>query len=545
MNWDFWDKEDWCDNANRLFLETMRKILLLVFFAFSLCSKAQKVDVLHYDFLVHLNDQNDSIHGLASIVYVKKTANDFISLDLASLNTQGRGMQVTFASTGRDTGSKGGFHHKHNKVFVKSNSVSVNDTAVLILSYTGIPADGLIISKNKHGERTFFADNWPNRAHHWIPCNDHPDDKASFEFTVRAPSNYSVISNGIKTEERMRPGGFTRTVWRENIPSPTKVMVIGAARFATKTYANSPEGIPVSAWVYPQDSTKGFYDYALAPDILKFFSDYIAPYPYKKLANVQSKTIFGGMENASAIFYAENSVTGDRSSEDLLAHEIAHQWFGDMASEKSFAHLWLSEGFATYLTNYYFEKKYGKEAANKRWREQREEVIQFAKTSSSPVVDSTSNLMSLLNANSYQKGAWVLHMLRNEVGDSIFQKIIQTYYNQYKGGNAETRDFEAIAEKVSGKELTWFFDQWLYRPGIPKLEISTKVQNNEFTLNVMQQGKPYRFKLDIAIIDKDEKVVRKQLEISEKETIIKVPVEGSSATFSIDPETKFLYELKD
>src|SRR5207249_666261 len=131
---------------------------------------------------------------------------------------------------------------------------------------------------------------------------------------------------------------------------------------AVKTFDDSPKNIPVSAWVYPQDSAKGFYDYALATEILKFYANYIAPYPYKKLANVQSKTIFGGMENASAIFYAENSVNGERTSEDLLAHEIAHQWFGDMASETSFEHLWLSEGFATYFTDLYFEKKYGKEA---------------------------------------------------------------------------------------------------------------------------------------------------------------------------------------
>jgi hypothetical protein len=104
-------------------------------------------------------------------------------------------------------------------------------------------------------------------------------------------------------------------------------MVIGAARFAVKQFSDSSI-TPVSAWVYPQDSTKAVYDYELAASIVKFFSGYIGPYPFEKLANVQSKTIFGGMENAGAIFYAENTVTGTRKSEALLAHEIAHQWFG-------------------------------------------------------------------------------------------------------------------------------------------------------------------------------------------------------------------------
>src|SRR6478672_3808793 len=223
----------------------------------------------------------------------------------------------------------------------------------------GIPRDGLIISTNKYGERTFFSDNWPNRAHQWIPCVDRLDDKASFEFVVTAPSHYQMASNGTLVSRTAGGNEKTVTFWRETTPLPTKVMVIGVADFAVKKFADSPDSIPVTAWIFPGDSTKGFYDYALTPHMLRFFSDYIGPYPYRKLANVQSKTIFGGMENASAIFYAEGSVTGDRKWEDVYAHEIAHQWFGDMATEKSFAHLWLSEGFATYLTHIYFQHQYG------------------------------------------------------------------------------------------------------------------------------------------------------------------------------------------
>lgn len=450
----------------------MQKIILFFLIACSLWSKAQDIDVLHYKFDISLNDENDTLKGLTSVTFVHRTGRSVVQMDLVSINKQGKGMVVYLITADPESKTKLSFSQTSDKVTINMPQIKSGDTTTLYIAYKGIPSDGLIISKNKYGDRTFFADNWPNRAHHWIPCNDRPDDKAMFEFRVTAPAHYSVISNGLKNGEKLLPDGAKRTVWTENIALPTKVMVIGVAKFATKIFADSPKDIPVSAWVYPQDSTKGFYDYALAPEILKFFSDYIAPYPYKKLANVQSKTIFGGMENASAIFYAESSVTGDRSSEDLLAHEIAHQWFGDMASEKSFAHLWLSEGFATYLTNFYFEKKYGKQAAMERWKKDREQVIAFSKQASTPVVDTTKNLMSLLNANSYQKGAWVLRMLREEVGDTTFQKIIQAYYHQYKGGNAETRDFEAIVEKVSGKELTWFFDQWLYQPKLPKVEIT-------------------------------------------------------------------------
>jgi aminopeptidase N len=482
------------------------KVLLL---AFIVCSsiflKAQEIDVLHYKFVIFLSDKTDTLNGLAIIAFIHQTESPKVSVDLTSLNKEGKGMKVYAVGADTQSSSRLNFVQSGDKILVNHSKLKKGDTGTLYISYIGIPPDGLIISKNKFGDRTFFADNWPNRAHHWIPCVDRPDDKASFEFMVVAPAHYSVVSNGLKIKEEKLGNEMKLTHWKEGIPSSTKVMVIGVAKFATKTYDDSPKDIPVSAWFYPQDSTKGFYDYAVTPSILKFFADYIGPFPYKKLANVQSKTQFGGMENASCIFYNEDYVTGKRQYEDVMAHEIAHQWFGDMVSEKSFAHLWLSEGFADYFEHYYFEKKYGEEAARKKWEQAREEVISFASYSSKGVVDSTGDLMSLLNANSYKKGAWVLRMLRFEVGDSVFQNIIRSYYNQYKGSNAETRDFEAVAEKVSGKELTWFFDQWLYQSGIPKVGLSWNYNNKSINMvpyTILSEN-AYTFPLEVQVVYKD------------------------------------------
>lgn len=460
--------------------------LLLAAFLSATVLWAQNMDVVHYRFQLELNDHNDTVSGIAEIKAVARNTGP-VQFDLEQTDKSGRGMKVTQVE--RDGHSNPcSFSQENNKLVVPLIKSVPGDTLFFRIYYKGIPDDGLIISKNKFGDRTFFADNWPQRAHHWIPCVDRPDDKASFEFLVTAPSHYRVVSNGVKLEEKMLGNGKKFTHWKEDTPLSTKVMVIGVARFAVKLFDDSPKDIPVSAWIYPQDSTKGFFDFASAPEIVKFFSDYIAPFPYKKLANVQSTTIMLGMENASCIFYAENAITGERSMEETLVHEIAHQWFGDMASEKSFAHLWLSEGFADYLTNLFIEKKYGQEAATDRLQKAREDVIDFARNSRRPVVDSTTNLMSLLNANSYQKGSWVLHMLRNEVGDSVFQQIIRTYYNTYKGSNADTRNFEAVAEKVSGRELTWFFDQWLYEPGISKIKARWKQENGKLFITINRSG---------------------------------------------------------
>lgn len=519
----------------------MQKIFLSLFaLALSVFSFSQNIDVQHYEFNITLSDRSDTIIGKASVEVKFLTASKQFSLDLASVE-KGKGMDVVGVF---DNGLPVEFTHKNDKLTINTNA-KAGETKDFDIQYIGVPRDGLIISKNRFEDRTFFADNWPNRAHHWIPCNDRPDDKASFEFIVTAPYQYKIISNGVRVSEQPLESPKHITHWKEDIALPTKVMVIGAARFAVKQYANSPKNIPVTAWIFPQDSTKGFSDYAVAPEILQFFSSYIAPYPYKKLANVQSKTIFGGMENASAIFYAEGSVTGKGTAEDLLAHEIAHQWFGDMASEKSFAHLWLSEGFATYFTNLYFEKKYGQEKMRERMEEDRKDIIRFVKENNHPVVDTTADYMELLNANSYQKGGWVLHMLRSEVGDSVFHRIIQMYYQQYKGNNADTRDFERVAEKVSGKDLKWFFDQWLYRPGIPDLKMETKFGNGELTFYVKQKGEPYRFNLEIMIVDEDGTMNRERFEIKDKESEFTVLVKGLKASFSIDPDVKLLFNYKD
>ena len=216
-------------------------------------------------------------------------------------------------------------------------------------------------------------------------------------------------------------------------------MVIGVADFAVQLAAEI-NGIPITSWVFPENRDSGFSQYSVSKNILPFFINYIGPYPYRKLANVQSKTIFGGMENAGNIFYYQNSVVMKRPLlkdqkpiEDLFAHETAHQWFGDEVSETDWPHVWLSEGFATYMTQLYMEHRYGTDSLRKRMEHDREEVIAFYKKRKTPVVDTSSanDLLQLLNKNSYEKGGWVLHMLRRKLGDKVFQKGIQTYYAAY------------------------------------------------------------------------------------------------------------------
>jgi aminopeptidase N len=280
-------------------------------------------------------------------------------------------------------------------------------------------------------------------------------------------------------------------------------------------------------------------------EILPFYIKNVGPYAYRKLANVQSKTIFGGLENANTIFYSEGSVGGKRKSEALIAHEIAHQWFGNMATEKTFAHLWLSEGFATYMTILYLENKYGKDTAVSMLQQDRREVIAFAKTSNRPVVDTTHNYMELLNANSYQKGGWVLHMLRKELGDSLFWKSIRKYYATYAGKIAGTDDLRRVIESVSGRNFELFFSQWLHTPGIPQVHASWQydTRNKEITFTVRQlQTTAFTIPLEIEWILPGGTPTRKTLLLDGREKSVTYKVAAKPVRVNLDPDTALLFE---
>ena len=273
---------------------------------------------------------------------------------------------------------------------------------------------------------------------------------------------------------------------------------------------------------------------------------YFVTYPYRELASVESRTIFGGMENAGAIFYHENSVDGRRTEEGLFAHEIVHQWFGDMATETNFAHLWLSEGFATYFTHVYYESKYGKNVFASRMQEDRQAIIDFARSSGRPVVDSITDYMQLLNTNSYQRGGWILHMLRRESGDSIFHQAIRAYYEAYKGKNATTEDLQAVFEKISGKSLGNFFRQWLYRPEIPKLNINwkynVKEKNISVTVTQLQKGDPFRFPLDMNIQEMPSGARVVTITVSKTAQTFTFPVSAKPLKLMADPHVSLLFE---
>ena len=506
------------------------------------------VDVLHYTFRLDLSDRSDEIRGETTVVARFLTA-DVTTLDLDLIGSvQGSNQGMTVTAVTRE-GQGIAFMHENDILrLTLAETPEAGEQRTYTITYQGTPRDGLFISTNKYGERTFFGDNWPNRARHWLPTVDHPSDKAVCEFVVTAPDHYQVVGCGALVEETNLSGDRRLTHWRSTVPLATKVMVIGVARFAVQ-YVDEYNGTPIQSWVYPQDREAGFYDYALAERILAFFEGHIGPYPYAKLANVQSKTRFGGMENASNIFYNENSVRGGRESEGLIAHEVAHQWFGDSVTESDWPHIWLSEGFASYLTQLYMEYTHGRDRMVAGLQGARATVISYFENNPAPLVNATvTDPIQHLNTNSYQKGAWVLHMLRGILGTDVFWDGLRTYYRQYRDSNASSEDFQQVMETTSGQDLDWFFEQWLYQSGHPQYEgtwhYNQATSELTVTLNQAQpHGARFRMPLELGVyLDDGQPLHIERVDVDKAQNTFTFTYDQAPTNVVLDPNTWVLME---
>jgi aminopeptidase N len=436
--------------------------------------KNPNIDALNYAFSIEVSDTTDLIVGeLALDVRFVGAGVRSLRLDLISAGAAlgGKGMHVSGVSM---DGTAVPFTHADDVLLVPlASAPAVNQRARFVVRYRGTPASGLKIGNNKYGDRTFFSDNWPNRARHWLPTIDHPYDKATSEFIVTAPSHYQVVSNGIQVELSDVAGGRRRTHWKNAVPIAPWLYVLGVARFAMQR-VGSFEGKPIETWVYAQDRDAGFADFATpTKNVLAFYSDYVGPFAYERLANIQSNSVSGGMEAASAILYSENSVTGTGSVRwrNVVIHEIAHQWFGNAVTESDWDDVWLSEGFATYFTLLYIEHAYGRDEFLRGLASSRSTVMSYAALHPTYTIihQNLSRMEDVTSSHTYQKGSWTLHMLRGVIGSEAFQRGIRAYYARHFNGTATTADFRRAMEEASGQPLGWFFEQWLYKPGTLKV----------------------------------------------------------------------------
>ncbi|MFH5834103.1 M1 family aminopeptidase [Halalkalibaculum sp. DA384] len=379
---------------------------------------------------------------------------------------------------------------------------------------------------------------------------DHPYEKATSEMVITAPSHYQVISNGLLQEESNLGNGQKLTHWKHSVPIPSWLFVVGVAEFAVQ-YLGEFEGKSIQSWVYPQDRVIGFQNFAEpTTHSLRFFSEYIGPYTYEKLANVQSPSVGGGMEASTAVFYSENAIKEEQTPwlHNVIVHEVAHHWFGNAVTESTWDDAWLSEGFATYFTMLFREHAYGRNDFINELQKARQRVFDYYEGDPGYKIIAPRSAESgpVTSRATYQKGAWVLHMLRNLVGDHAFKRGIQSYYRRYVNSIASTSDFKFEMEEASGKDLDTFFNQWLYQGGNPALDGSWSYDPNQKNVEIQLsqvQAKQFQFEIPIEIgIYGDDEILPdvKKYVMDQRTMKLTIPVEKEPEEVVIDPGTKLL-----
>lgn len=508
---------------------------------------------LHYDVSLSFNDAMTEISSARTEVTLRvlrpkvtKIDFDFGEMPITSVTVSGKPARYQRTSDTLDVLLPG----------VARNG----DQLKIAINYHGKPKDGLVFAKDRDGKPSATGDNWPNRVHHWIPALDHPSAKAAVVFNVAAPQQYQVIANG-KSVSVTRGVGFSLWRFEEKKAIPPYCMIVAVNQGAiinspdksiTNLFYNVPHGDAEYA-------PKGF---SPAAPSLAFFSQTIAPYPYEKLALIVGATQFGGMENSSAIVFA-STIFSPRPNEkmsarfgipqrieSLVAHEIAHQWFGDSVTQSTWADLWLSEGFATYFAALFIQKHDGEEAFREYMRGAAQRYFAYEKQTNTPIHDTqTQDLMKLLNQNNYEKGAWILHMLRKRLDDEAFFQGLRNFYNAHREGNATTEDLRSALEKSSGKNLRAFFARWIYGSGHPVYEWSSQATemrdgSNSVTivLKQVQAGAPFLDPVPVTVTSEG-KTTSLTLSPNGKVATATVRTGKVPLEIKIDPEDTLLKEL--
>ena len=503
----------------------------------------------HYLVNITLNEQLSEITSASARIYVSiLKPTDTIDLDFGDLTIDSATLNSNPVTVTRNNGKL---------LFELPKAANPGDSLVLTVNYHGKPKDGLILTKDEDGKPAAIGDNWPDRVHHWIPVLDHPSAKATVTFNVTAPAGLEVVANGRLDHVETTASGQRTWTYSEGVPIPPYCMIIGVGQFA-RLEQGQQTPTRISYYVPRSERELAVKGFLPAMPSVKFFSEKVAPYPYEKLALIVGATRYGGMENSSAIvftstFFSRNSSVGMSktyptvpfNNVTLIAHEIAHQWFGDSVTESTWSDLWLSEGFATYFAGLFVQRHESEAAFQRYMRDAAASVFAYERQKRVPIFDrDTESLMALLNANNYQKGAWVLHMLRSNLGDDVFFRGIRTYYESHKNSVASTEDLRAALEQASGKDLRAFFTRWIYDSGHPQYELKWYWLGRKevrVVLAQLQPGNAFVDPVEISVITAKGKrdVVLKPIG---KLWIERIPLRDKPVRVEIDPHNKLLDE---
>jgi aminopeptidase N len=518
-------------------------------------TRTQTYDVRHYIIRLSFDRKNEKIFG-DTTVQLSPLADGFNAFELDAAGM--RFDKVTLEPDGTELR----FKTAADKVLVSlpggqpaGNIISVR------LRYSAAPKRGLhfVGEKRQNGEVQYPAQIWtdsePDEARYWFPSFDSPNDKATSEQFITAGKTETVIGNGELVDKKENPDGTL--TWHYNMPLPHSTyltsFVVGSYTRVDEKYKN----IPLGFYVFPGREPMAGPVFGKTKDLLKIFEDATGvAYPFNKYEQVVvSDFKDGGMENITATIISDTEISflifKQPALDDLVAHELAHSWFGNLVTCRNWAELWLNEGLATYMEAVFREKVYGRDDYISKIRNDALEYMvqeNSAKDRQGLYNRRAGDVDAVFQnpATIYNKGGAVIHTLRGTIGDAAFWKGINIYLNRYKFGNVESADLQKVMEEASGQDLAWFFSQWVYGVGYPKLDIEqsydTNTQELKVTIAQVQKGDnltPQAFILPVNIEFRSGESIRKEpVRITKRLETFVFKADKMPSSVEIDKEEK-------
>jgi len=533
------------------------------------------LDVLHYEINLKINDHDKTFYGKTSIDFkVLKSKVDTVRFDtetfrvtrveydtssLSFVQADGSVMIIPDTPIYRDEERKYTIHYQSDGKIADPAEYNMGGVRVLGLGF---------FDQSEDNPALVQTHSFPEGARHWFPSNDHPADKATSSIITTVRSDWKVLSNGVLNDKttnwkRLQNGMRIRTEgsgdsttyrWDLDLPNSTYLYVMVAGPF--EVVQDYHGDIPMSYWVYPQDKENAHRSFHRTPEIMRFFEkEYGTPYPWPKMDQITIPGIGGGAESTTATILGEKTIHDEKAEKDypshwLVAHEAAHQWWGDYITMGNWHHAWLNESFATYGEYLYSSYLYGKDESKiNLWKKKQSYLNEYKNRYSRPMVHPYWQYPNQnFDSHIYPRGAAVLHMLRQIVGDKTFKEFQEVFLNKYAYGNPVTDDLIKVVNEVSEKDLTWFFKQWVLSAGHPQLDIKTEWKGDELTVHINQtqigRKTPTKYYLPttIAFFYKNE-IVKKEIIIDRKRSIHRFKMKKEPLFVRFDPENDLLVEV--
>jgi aminopeptidase N len=506
-------------------------------------AQAAGFSIQHYDLDIHIDPSRKLIVGRARL-HLRVASDELHTVSLNMADT------LTATSVQSDGKSLQFEHHDNHLTVNFERPYKAASCLDLGIDYeSDSSGHGLVFDEHK-STPMIYSYGLPFTAQQWFPCQDEPADKAdSADITITVPTPLVAASNGTLTRTTLNNDGTTTFRWEVRYPIYPDVISVAATNYATFTlpyYHGDSEPMPMAFYVYPEDLGKAQKQFAILPEMLRHHVAAFGEYPF-------IKEKYGVAEFAKASFrehqtlpsLAAKLITGNHEYDWILAHELAHQWFGNCISVKNWSHIWLNEGFANYAYALWKENTEGANAYRKIMREWDKD--EFA---GSVFIGDPTKKQDLFSETTFQKGAWVLHMLRHVMGDQEFFTALKSYVKTYAYRSASTEDFEAVCEKKFGRSLDWFFKEWIYGTNRPVYEYRWREQpmgdQSLVTVEIVQtqtNADVFEMPIDIAIETNNGQLTAVAWQKSRSQTF-EFRVTGEAKRVELDPRDWILKRVK-